>query len=65
MPQVFDGNVLRSTEGPFILEATESATSLLRSAIRLQQLGALVFCPTRVFLRMVRIWRLLTHAHLH
>lgn len=52
MPQVFNGNVLRSTEGPFILEATESATSLLRCAIRLQPLGALVFCPARVFLRM-------------
>ena len=51
---VFRFNVLRSTEAPLILEAIDSAESLLRGCLQLHALGALMYCPARVFYRMVR-----------
>ena len=50
---MFRFSVLQSTEAPLIMEAIDSAESLLRGCLRLHEMGVLVFSPSRVFLRMV------------
>lgn len=51
--RVMHGAVLQYAEGPFLLEAVDAATHLLRYGITLHKRKTLRYCPGRIFLRIV------------
>lgn len=52
--RMMDSTLMIAVEGVQVLEAVESAISLLRHGIECHRLGVLRFCPGRTFQRIVR-----------